>query len=150
MLHTLKYKRTMNASERLRAAVIASDDRITFMERMDKQFNNELVVKTILSVFLNATDLLNNSGTCIEFISDKLRGPKIKVDVDVFRDARVRDVFQALSDNEFNIAFNRGNGWGVELDIPRRLFRFYHEAPELMHDDVLCALGLEQQQERTK
>ncbi len=137
----------MNATERLRAAVIASDDRITFVERMDTQFNNELVVKTILSVFLNATDQLNNSGCRIEYMSEKLRGPKKKVDIRVvFTDPRVRDVLQAIVDNAFNISFFQG-GWAVELDIPRRLFRFYHEVPELIHastyDDVLSALGLE-------
>lgn len=83
----------MNATERLRAAVIASDDRVTFVERMDMQFNNELVVKTILSVFLYATDPLNNSGCRIEYISEKLRGSKKKVDMSaVFTDPRVRDV----------------------------------------------------------
>jgi hypothetical protein len=116
----------MNATERLREAVNASDERISFVERMCTQFNNERVIKTILSTFLNATNLLNSSGVARESMNGMLQGSG-KVDMKlVFEDVRVREVMKSFVDNSFSVSFVKGNGWITELDVPKRFFRFHH------------------------
>jgi hypothetical protein len=139
----------MNATERLRAAVDASDERIATLERLSTEFNNELVINTIISVFSYATNLLNESSDAgIMYLDMKFRGSK-KVDIlhIAMADHRVQDIFRALVDNSFEVSFQRGNVWAVEMDIPKRYFRFYHEAPELegvnTYDDYLRLLQRE-------
>ena len=138
----------MNATERLREAVNASDERISFVERMCTQFNNERVIKTILSTFLNATNLLNSSGVARESMNGMLQGSG-KIDTKlVFEDARVREVMKSFVDNSFSVSFVRGvNGWITELDVPKRFFRFHHTtdgAKDLMTwDEMTLFLGLE-------
>lgn len=138
----------MNASERLRAAIKASDDRITFVERMTTQFNNDCVIKTILSTFSNATDPLNNTGRASETTHASLQGSR-KVDMKfVMEDMRVRDVMNSLVENSFAITFEKGTSWLVVMDVPKRFIRIFHEVPgtvaeKMSWDDMESFLGLE-------
>lgn len=130
----------MNATERLRAAVIASDERITFVERMTMQYNNDCVIKLILTTFVNATDLLNSTGKASNSTRGSLQGSG-KVDMKyVLEDARVREVMDSLVENSFTITFFKSDDWIVDLNVPARSFRVFHglsDAGELMTWDAM-------------
>ena len=130
----------MNATERLRAAMIASDERITFVERMTMQYNNDCVIKLILTTFVNATDIFNSTGKASKSTCGSLHGSG-KVDMKyVLEDARVREVMDSLVENSFTITFLKSDDWIVDLNVPARSFRVFHglsDAGELMTWDAM-------------